>query len=117
MARGFAGEQFDPEVREGIGFEGVRRAFARLADLRREHGFDLLVFGPMAVWVTQICRDLDLPYYNTLEEIPPGRYPEEYNIHGLHPRKAGHRVLAKHLEQVLTRERLLREGVCRIGPD
>jgi lysophospholipase L1-like esterase len=98
--------QFDktkvPEhFRQGMDVEGVRRTFQDLMALSREHGFQILVFGPMRKEAVVICRELSLPHFNTLEKIGPTEYPKEYYVHFIHPRPGGHRVLAERMEAEL----------------
>ena len=92
-----------PEVLEGLGEEGVRRAFSRLRALSDQHGFKVLVFGPMDEVATGICRDLGLPFLNTYDCIPRGSVPAQLKVHNMHPTAEGHAVLAEHLERELDR--------------
>ncbi len=90
-----------PELSSGTDVEGVRRALRDLKALGARHGFHVLVFGPMRATVVALCKKVDIPYYSTIERISAGQYPESYEVHFMHPRPEGHRVLAEHLEQEL----------------
>ncbi len=79
----------------------VVTALRELVHLQQQHGFRVLVFGPMDDQITAICRDLGLPYYNTLEKVDARAYPKEWSLHFMHPRPEGHAVLAEHLEREL----------------
>ena len=94
----------DPTAFEGVGWAGVRRAYADLAALSRAEGFRVLVFGPLSPEVTAICEELSLPFYDTLREIPVGLFPVGYAVHDMHPAPAGHEVLGEHLERALDRQ-------------
>ena len=90
-----------PELSAGTDVEGVRRALLDLKSLGAREGFHVLVFGPMRTTVVSLCQKLQVPYYSTIERIPAGRYPESYEVHFMHPRPQGHRVLAEHLAREL----------------
>jgi len=92
-----------PEVLAGMGEVGVRRAFSRLRDLGARYGFKTLVFGPMDDLAVAICQDLELPFFNTYEQIPEDVVPAEFMVHHMHPMVEGHAVLASHLERELDR--------------
>ena len=89
------------EIRSGADGGGVRHALQAIVKLSQQHGFHLLVFGPMGKEILQLCRETGVLYYNTYERIPDGQYPEEYAVHFMHPHPEGHRVLAEHLEREL----------------
>lgn len=97
-------ETVSPDVLEYWGWEGVKKGFAELHQLSEEHGFKLLIFGPIKEEPLKICDELGLNVYNTLEKIDPKDYPSSYAVHFMHPPKEGHAVLAEHLESHL-RER------------
>jgi lysophospholipase L1-like esterase len=97
--RVYTHEQVIPELTSGTHTKGVKRALQELQELGRQAGFKVLVFGPMQREARQICAEIGMPYYNTHEKIPRGAYPASYDIHFMHPRAPGHRVLAEHLEQ------------------
>ncbi len=99
--REFERDKVIESVVSGTEREGVRRAFLELKALGEKHGFHILVFGPMGEVVRGLCREIGLPYFNTVEKIPEKKYPEEYAIHFMHPRPGGHRVLAEHMEREL----------------
>jgi lysophospholipase L1-like esterase len=48
-----------------------------------------------------ICRELDLPYYNTKDKVDASRYPKDFCVHFMHPSAGGHRVLGEHLAREL----------------
>ncbi len=81
----------------------VSAALRDLVRLREAHGFRVLLFGPMDPHVTAICRELAIPYFNTYEKVDASRYPAEWNVHFMHPRPDGHRVLGEHLAAELDR--------------
>jgi lysophospholipase L1-like esterase len=99
-----ATDLIDPAAFAGVGWDGVRRAYADLAALSRAHDFRVIVFGPLSPEVAQICQDLSLPVYDTLREIPPGTVSAEYAVHDMHPGPAGHELLGEHLERALDRQ-------------
>lgn len=94
-------QNIDPFLLKETGIEGVTNEMKRLASLASEHKFKVLLFGPMNAHIVKICETLGLDYYNTLTEIPDGKYPQEYAIHFMHPKPKGHEVLAEHLEKCL----------------
>ncbi len=94
-------EQVDEHMKMGVDKTGVTEAFMDLKRLGEEHGFRVLVFGPMNENVTSICDAAGLSYFNTKKEIPDDLYPLEWAVHFMHPRAEGHRVLAEHLEKTL----------------
>jgi len=83
--------------RENSGTEGVRRSLARLRELAAKEGFHAIVFGPLEPDSVAILAAVGLPYYNTLEKLPVGTWPEEWYVHFMHPRKGGHHLLAESL--------------------
>ncbi len=89
------------DVIANTGSDGVRRALSKLKALGGEFGFKVLLFGTMSERAVDICREIDLPFYNVREEIPEGTYPEEYALYFMHPRAPGHRILSERLERHL----------------
>jgi lysophospholipase L1-like esterase len=87
--------------RSGIDTSGVKASFETMLKLSREHQFKLLVFGPMQPEAVAICKELGVPYYNTVERISPAQYPSDFLVHHMHPAPAGHGVLAEHIETEL----------------
>jgi lysophospholipase L1-like esterase len=83
---------------EMSGENGVRYAMKRALDLSRQHPFHILVFGAMDKRIVEICKEVGIPLYNTLEKVDASKYPQDYAVHSFHPRQGGHRVLAEHLE-------------------
>ena len=102
--RKFDKKEVLPEITEGTDVKGVQQAMRDLNDLGHQKGFHLLVFGPMDGRIVKICQDAGISYYNTRDNIPADKYPKEYAIHYMHPRKEGHAVLAKALEKYLTEQ-------------
>jgi len=100
--RKFDKDKVLPEITAGTDVAGVRQAMQDLKALSLSNNFRLLVFGPMDGKIVNICREAGIEYYNTLENIPAGRYPREYAIHYMHPRAEGHAVLAEALEKYLS---------------
>lgn len=88
-------------IRKGMDIQGVRNSFLELMALGREHGFKVVVMGPMGKEAPEIFREIGIPYYNTHERIGDTKYPEEYMVFFMHPTAPGHRVLAEYLEQDL----------------
>ncbi len=80
---------------------GVTRALKELQDFAKRDGFHLLIFGPMGRKIIAIVQKLGIDYYNTNEKIAADRYPAEWDVHYMHPRPDGHRVLGEHLAQDL----------------
>lgn len=99
--REFKDGDIPEHFRGGIDVSGVKQCFAEFLELSRQHQFKLLVFGPMQREAVDICKELGVPYYNTVERISPTQYPSEYLVHHMHPAPAGHRVLAEHIEKEL----------------
>ncbi len=99
--RAYDKKRVPEHFRNGTNIEGVTRAMADLKALGGEHGFHVLVMGPMRKEAVEICTRLDVPCYNTWDRIPGDAYPEEFKVHFMHPRPGGHRVLAECLEKEL----------------
>lgn len=91
----------DPVIADYTGVDGVARSFAELKAESQEHGFKLLVFGPMNPHAIRICEELGIDYFNTHEEIPKGEHPSDYAVHFMHPGLGGHRVLGEELHSFL----------------
>ena len=91
----------DPALAEYAGVEGVTRAFAEMQALGAEHGFRLLVFGPMNAHAVGIFEKLGIDYFNTHVEIRKGEHPADYAVHFMHPNPDGHRVLGEELYSFL----------------
>lgn len=89
------------EILADRGPEGMRRTLTELKALSAEHGFKILFFGPMHKEIREICRDAGIEYCNTLDELPPDKYPKKYWIHRMHPKPEGHKILGEHLARVL----------------
>lgn len=101
--RDFERERIPTFFRESGEIEGVRRAFEDLKGLAARHGFKVVVFGRMRDEAVEILREVGLPYFNTKERIPVGKYPEDYYVYFMHPRPGGHRALAEELTAELER--------------
>ena len=93
----------DPEILAHIGKDGVRRSLAELVQLGREQGFKPLMFGPMHSSIRRLCTEVGLDYCDTWDALPKGSCPGEYDVHRMHPKPEGHRVLAECLEKELDR--------------
>lgn len=102
--RGFNEEGVDGNLRSGAGPEGVRQALLRLKELSAQHSFRVLVSGPLDQQIIQALREVGLPYFNTFEKINASDYPQEYEVHFMHPRPGGHRVIAEALMKFITEE-------------
>jgi lysophospholipase L1-like esterase len=85
----------------GTDISGVKQCFTEIMELSRKHRFNVLVFGPMQREAVEICKEVDVPYFNTHERIAETQYPSEYLVHYMHPAPAGHRVLAEFMEKEL----------------
>lgn len=94
-------EQVPDSVKTGMYAEGVAKALEELKRLGTEHGFKILVFGPMKAEVTGIVKKVGLDYCNTLEKIGNTQYPADWAVHNMHPRQEGHRVLGELLAKEL----------------
>jgi len=90
-------ERVDPVLADYTGVDGVARAFAEMKEMGEEHGFRLLVFGPMNGHAVKVFEQLGIDYFNTLTEIPRDAHPAEYAVHFMHPGEGGHRVLGEEL--------------------
>jgi hypothetical protein len=108
--REFEGDKVTPELKAGTNVAGVERSMAELKELARSERFHLLVLGPMAADICGICKELAIPYFNTLEQIPDDKYPKDYLVHFMHPSPDGHRVLGEYLERELDRRGWLTPG-------
>lgn len=100
----------DPEILAHVGKEGVRRSLAGLVQLGREQGFKPLMFGPMHSPIRRICGEVGLDYCDTWQALPKGTCPGEFDVHRIHPKPEGHRVLAECLEKELDRRGWLGTG-------
>ena len=94
--------EFDPKkvthgMMSGTEADGVTRSLSELKSLGQEHGFRILVFGPLGPQIVGICKTLDLPYYNTWERIPENQCQPAWKLHYMHPSPEGHRVLGDRL--------------------
>lgn len=94
-------EQVPDSVKTGMFAEGVTKAMEQLRDLGKEHGFKVLVFGPMKDEVRAIVKKVGLDYCSTLEKIGEKQYPPEWAVHQMHPRIEGHKVLGELLAKEL----------------
>lgn len=94
-------QHVDPRWLEGTGMEGVYKALQEGKRLAAQHGFRLLVMGPMADELVSACQKEGVPFWNTYS-LRQEDYPD-LNIHGMHPRPRAGAVLAEHLEQELAR--------------
>ena len=94
-------ESVPDELKTGLYDEGVRAALAEMKGLSQEHGFKLLVFGPLKKDILGIVQELGIDYVSTLEKIKVDQYPEEWEVHAMHPRTEGHRVLGELLAKEL----------------
>lgn len=101
--RSFQREKVSPDILSGTETEGLRRAFTDLKSMRDQHGFQLLVFGPMGRAVRELIAEVGLPVYNTREMVDRSAYPKEWAVHFMHPTEDGHRVLGEHLAAELKR--------------
>ena len=92
-----------PELSSGTDITGERNAIKELLAMGNQNGFKVLFFGPMKETIIGLCRELGMPYASTYELIPGGKYPEEYLVHYMHPKKEGHGILAEYLEKDIVR--------------
>ncbi len=106
--REFDVEKVSTNMIAGTAAEGVISAMKSIQQQCDSIGAHLLVFGPMKPEIVKICRDLNIPFFNTLEKIGATEYPAEWAVHFMHPRPEGHRVLAEHLAEELERRGWLR---------
>lgn len=99
--RQFDNSRIPESFSEGIFVEGVKKSFLELMDLARMKGFKVVVMGPMNPDAQNIFKEIGISFYNTRERIDASKYPSEFNVHFMHPRAGGHRVIATTLEQDL----------------
>ena len=99
--REFDKENVEESLRSGSGMSGARDALQRLKQASGAHDFKLLVVGPLKKEIVSILREFDIPHLNLYERIPPDTYPSEYLIYYMHPRPAGHAVIAETLKKEL----------------
>lgn len=92
----FRGRPVDSDILARMGRGGVKRSFRRLQELARKEQFEVLVCDPLDREAASICRELDLNWYNTYEQIGADEHPSDYGVHEMHPSPAGHGVLAEH---------------------
>lgn len=100
-------KQISPEILSGTETEGLRAAFTDLKKLSDEHGFHLLVFGPMGRSVRELVHSIGIPYYNTREKVDAKQYPADWKVHFMHPTADGHRILGEHLTEEIMRRNWL----------
>ena len=86
-------------LRQGVDISGVRNSFLELMALGKQHGFKVVVMGPMGQYAPGIFKEIGIPFYNTRDRIDESKYPESYNVFFMHPAAGGHRVLAETLEK------------------
>jgi len=103
LGRDAEGGLIPEDVRSGSDVGGVRAAFADLKRVADENGIKVLVFGAMRREAVEIVDSLGIPYFNTKERIPRGRYPADWHVNFMHPAPQGHRALAGELERELDR--------------
>jgi hypothetical protein len=103
------------ESLKGTGAEGVVASLREMQELSRQHGFRLLVFGPMKPDILEIVQELGLDYLNTREKIRAGQYPAEWELHAMHPRAEGHAVLGRVLARELMDRQWIKAGVVVNG--
>ncbi|HMO04856.1 MAG TPA: SGNH/GDSL hydrolase family protein [Kiritimatiellia bacterium] len=85
------------DILSGTEAEGLRRVFTELKTLSDQHGFHVLVFGPLGDGIHRLITEIGLPTYNTRQRIKIDDYPLEWAIHFMHPRPEGHQVLGERL--------------------
>ncbi len=96
-------ERVVDEIKAGTEEAGLVKAFTELKQLADQADVRVLVFGPMGKGVRMLVELVGLPYYNTYEKIDKSKYPDEWEVHYMHPAPQGHALLAEHLEQELDR--------------
>jgi hypothetical protein len=89
------------DILSGTESAGLKRAFAAFKQLSSDNDIKLLFFGPIGKGVRALLDEMDIPYYNTYEEVDATAYPETWGVHFMHPSAEGHDVLARHLEKTL----------------
>jgi hypothetical protein len=84
----------DAAVMEHAGDEGVRKSLRRFRELGVEHGFQVLLFGPLNARIEDICRDVGIPTLNTysFRDSAPA---EDCQAFFMHPKACGHAWLGK----------------------
>ena len=88
---------------QGVDVGGVKQWLGELRGLAESNDFKVLVFGSFHEGLAPLYKETGVPLYDIREQIPEGTYPDEYAIYAMHPRAAGHRVRATHLEKELER--------------
>lgn len=89
--------KISPDILSGTEAEGLRRVFTELKALSEQHGFKVLVFGPLGDGIHRLITEIGLPIYNTRHKIKVGEYPQAWDIHFMHPSPEGHHVLGERL--------------------
>lgn len=99
--RAYDRSRLEESVLEGENIAGVEKALSELKQLSESHRFHVLLFGSMRREAREVFQRVGLPYYNLRERIPANAYPPEWEVHFMHPRAPGHKVLAEQLEEEL----------------
>lgn len=99
--RAYDKDKIPDVLKQGVDIDGVRSSFLKLMALGKQHGFKVVVMGPMGKEPPEIFKGIGIPFYNTHDRIPDGTYPDSYLIYHMHPSAEGHRVLAEVLEKDL----------------
>lgn len=99
--RSFGGAAPDASFVGAGGAEAVERALADLKRMSESRRFHVLLFGPLNRDISELCRKVGIETYDTNVAIPAATVPREWNVHFMHPRKEGHRVIAEHLAETL----------------
>jgi lysophospholipase L1-like esterase len=91
----------DADVLAYSGEKGVRKCLQEFSELSREHGFKIVLFGPLDQTILTLCEEEGVPTINTyaLKEQNP---PEECLTFYMHPRACGHEILGDYLAEALT---------------
>jgi len=97
-----ARQAMHPDIRQGVGPDGVRRSLGRLRKLADQHGCRVLVFGDLPDAVAALCREAGLEHCR-FPPPDPGASPGAASGKAppLHPDAEGHRRLAQVLGQAL----------------
>ncbi len=90
----------DPAVLTHSGEEGVLKSLREFVALGEQHGFRVLLFGPLGDNILELCRQAGLPTLNSYE-LADRNLPDDCETFFMHPRACGHEILGNFLAERL----------------
>jgi hypothetical protein len=102
----------DAEVMRYAGREGVLASLKLFRSLGEQHGFRVVLFGPLKEEIQELGREAGVEMINTfdLKETDP---PEDCHVFYMHPKACGHEILGEFLAERLLQSGWLRESGSR----